>query len=92
MSERKIPNVGTVIQALRCTQPLPPKRLHCGRCPYFLPEPEETRAAFCDKYGISPDNLLLDFADICDIDQLCMDAAELLERLTGTVGGADNGL
>lgn len=89
MSERKIPDVGTVIHALRCTSSVPAERLHCDGCHYFVHDPEEVIAAFCAEYGIK---LPLDFADGCDCQQICMDAADLLEQLTGTVGGADNGL
>lgn len=90
MSERKIPDVGTVIQALRCVSS--PDTDCRTDCPYLCHETEEDVCRLAACLGCEPGDIPFGELDSCNVDLIGLDAADLLEQLNGIVGGADNGL
>lgn len=64
-----------IIKALRCTATVhPDDHPDCNSCPFFIknPVPEE-------EIGLVPE----EFYYFCDSDLICLEAADLLEQLSG---------
>ena len=62
-----------IIQALRCTSTPGDHTSNCEQCPYW--KKEQLNGRLKEKLGT-------DTWTSCDIDKVCLDAADLIERLT----------
>ena len=62
-----------IIQALRCTSTPGDHTSNCEQCPYW--KKEQLNGRLKEKLGT-------DTWTSCDIDRVCLDAADLIERLT----------
>ena len=62
-----------IVQALRCTYTLGDHTSNCEQCPYW--KKEQLNGRLKEKLGT-------DTWTSCDVDQVCLDAADLIEHLT----------
>ena len=62
-----------IVQALRCTYTLGDHTSNCEQCPYC--KKEQLNGQLKEKLGT-------DTWTSCDVDQVCLDAADLIERMT----------
>ena len=62
-----------IVRALRCTSTLGDHTSNCEQCPYW--KKEQLNGRIKEKFGT-------DTWTSCDVDQVCLDAADLIEHLT----------
>lgn len=73
-----------IVLALRCTASAE-SVCRKGDCPYYSRMSPQKQREYCRKVRLNPDKVKDEFWDDCDADQICLDAADLIEGLTRTV-------
>lgn len=73
-----------IVFALRCTASA---ESVCRKwdCPYYSRISPQKQREYCRKVRLNPDKVKDEFWDDCDADQICLDAADLIEGLTRTI-------
>lgn len=77
-------SVDEIVLALRCTASA---ESVCRKweCPYYSRMSKQQQREYCRKVRLNPDKVTDEFWDDCDADQICLDAADLIEGLTRTI-------
>lgn len=73
-----------IVFALRCTASVG-SVCRKGDCPYYSRMSLQKQREYCRKVKLNSDKVTDEFWDDCDADQICLDAADLIEGLTRTV-------
>lgn len=69
--------VEIVVKALKCSANIRPKERNCEDCPYRILEEVD------DRFPVKPDVEIdgVKYWEECDCDKICLDAADLLEKI-----------
>lgn len=71
-----------IVEALRCSSSTDAACKKRG-CPYYSQASRDQQKEFFEHSKVNPKKIPDDFWDECDVDRISMDAAELIEELTG---------
>ena len=83
-------NTKEIIHALRCSSSTGVAK--CKKnCPYFRRASEEEINEFLTRHDLKREDFGDDFWDGCNCDKIAMDAADLIEKLTGGIRNDNNG-